>query len=165
MFDIRETQIAQLLVREAALIDTRQWDDWLALMAPDVEYWIPAWDSEMHTTNDPNNELSLMYYNSRQGLEDRVFRIRSGKSLASTPMARTCHFVSNIRCAFQPDGSCQVDANWQVNSWRHEATTSFYGFYHYLLVPEADSNRWQIKKKKIIVLNALIPTMLDIYLV
>jgi 3-phenylpropionate/cinnamic acid dioxygenase small subunit len=163
MNDAREAQVVRLLVHEGELLDARRWDEWLALMAPDIEYWIPAWDSESETTSDPDNEMSLIYYNSRVGLEDRVFRLKSRQSLASTPMPRTCHFVSNIRTDFQADGSCLVDANWQVHSYRHEQTTTFYGHYHYRLVAEGEG--WLIHKKKIIVINALIPTVLDIHLV
>jgi 3-phenylpropionate/cinnamic acid dioxygenase small subunit len=164
MHDPRESQVVRLLSREARYLDTGQWDEWLQLMTPDIEYWIPAWDSETETTTDPNNEMSLMYYDSRQGLEDRVFRIRTRRSVASNPMPQTCHLTSNILTEFQGDGSCVVDANWQVLSWRHEKTTRFYGYYRYLLVPEG-ADEWRIRKKKIIVLNAVIPTVLDIYLV
>lgn len=164
MTDPRESQVVRLLMREAEMVDTRRWDEWLELMTQDVEYWIPAWNSEIELTSDPDNELSLIYYNSRAGLEDRVRRIKSGRSVASTPMPRTCHFVTNIRTDFRADGTCAVDANWQVHSYRDERTTTSYGFYHYLLVPAA-SDGWRIRKKKIIVLNSLISTVLDIYLV
>jgi 3-phenylpropionate/cinnamic acid dioxygenase small subunit len=160
----RESAIAKLLHDEAHFLDTRDWDSWLGLMTLDVEYWIPAWDTDLATTNDPGNELSLIYYNSRQGLEDRVFRIRTGRSVASNPMPRTCHLVTNLRTAFQDDGSCIVDAHWEVRSWRHGETTSFYGYYDYLAVPQADGD-WKIRKKKITVLNAVIPVVLDVYLV
>ena len=164
MSDPREAEVARLLMREAELLDERRWDEWLELMAPDVEYWIPAWHSESELTNDPGNELSLIYYDSRIGLEDRVFRLKSKQSLVSTPMPRTCHFVSNIRTEFLVDGNCRTKANWQVHSYRQEQANMFFGFYQYLLAPRGDGH-WRIQKKKIVVMNELIPTVLDVHLV
>lgn len=163
MTDRRLDSVAGLLFREAELVDARQWDEWLKLFSESVEYWIPAWDSENEYTKDPNSEISLIYYNSRAGLEDRVFRLRSGMSSASTPFPRTSHHVSNIRATFGEDGSSAVKANWQVLSFRLGATSTFFGSYEYLLEPHGQG--WRIRKKKIIVMNALIPTVLDVYLV
>lgn len=163
MAESPQDQVSRLLYREAELLDRRQWDDWLALMTPDVEFWVPAWDSELEYTTDPGTQLSLIYYNSRIGLEDRVYRLKLHRSAASVPMPRTCHIVTNIRPFLQPDDLCTVNANWQVLSYSHEKTTTFFGFYEYVLV--LDAGAWKIKRKKIIVLNDLIPTVLDIYLV
>ena len=34
------------LYREARLLDDKEWEDWLQLYAPDVEFWMPAWDDD-----------------------------------------------------------------------------------------------------------------------
>ena len=78
----------ELVDREGLLLDAKDWDAWLGLYLEDAEYWIPAWDDESTLTSDPNREMSLIYYPSRAGLEDRVYRIRSELSLASTRMHR-----------------------------------------------------------------------------
>lgn len=154
--------VTDLLHREAEYLDERRWDDWLALFDPQVEYWIPAWDSEDELTTDPQNEVSLMYYANRSGLEDRVFRLRTGRSAASTPLPRTCHLVSNVRVAPPAgDGMCTVKANWVTHLFRNNAAQCFFGRYEYRLRPQ-DSD-WRIAKKKIIVLNDVIATVLDIY--
>jgi len=163
MADPRVESVSSLLMIEAALVDKRMWDEWLDLFAEDVEYWIPAWESETELTRDPANELSLIYYDSRKGLEDRVFRLRTGMSLASTPAARTCHNVFNIRPRFRNDGFSEVEAGWQAMSYRRGETTTFFGFYEYLLQPHGDS--WKIRRKKVVLLNDLIPDVLDIYMV
>lgn len=153
--------VTDLLHREAEFVDERRWDDWLALFHPQAEYWIPAWDSDDEYTSDPQNEMSLMYYGDRTGLEDRVFRLRTGRSAASTPMPRTCHMVSNVRVAPAADGNCVVKANFVTHLFKRNVSQSFYGRYDYLLVAQGES--WCIRKKKIIVLNDLIDTVLDIY--
>lgn len=157
--------VTALLYREAECVDERRWDEWLALFDPKAEYWIPAWDSEDEYTSDPRNEVSLMYYGDRTGLEDRVFRLRTARSAASTPLPRTCHMVSNVRAALDADGRCVVKANWVTHLFRNGNTQCFYGRYEYLLLPQAKDSGgdWRIGKKKIIVLNDLIDTVLDIY--
>ena len=78
-------RLLDFLYREARLLDDRQWDEWLACYSPKVEYWMPAWDDHDTLTEDPQREISLIYYPSRDGLEDRIFRIKTERSSASTP--------------------------------------------------------------------------------
>jgi 3-phenylpropionate/cinnamic acid dioxygenase small subunit len=154
-------QVSALLFEEAAALDEQRWDDWLALFTPDIEYWMPAWDSEHEMTQDPTSEISLMYYSDRSGLEDRIWRIKSGMSSASTPLPRTCHLVTNIRVGQLVDGLLQVKANWQGNAYRHEKTDSFYGRYEYGL--REDQGKLLIARKKIVLMNDVIPSVVDIY--
>ncbi|HVZ46548.1 MAG TPA: aromatic-ring-hydroxylating dioxygenase subunit beta [Ramlibacter sp.] len=155
-------QVEALLLREAECLDERLWDEWLALFSPSVEYWVPAWDGEV-PTSDPGNELSLIYYDSRSGLEDRVFRIRSKRSVASHPLPRTCHFVTNIRCLVDADG-CAAKANWRVCSWRNGKQVEFWGRYEYALERGGEYG-WLIRRKKILLMNDVVPGVLDIYLI
>lgn len=155
------SSVTEFLAREAGYLDDRNWDAWLALHEEAVEYWIPSWDSEHVYTTDPQTQISLIYYNGRAGLEDRVFRIRTARSAASTPLPRTCHMVSNIQVQRHDDATVGVQAKWVVHLFRKSKATHFFGHYKYLLAPHEDD--WRIRKKKILVLNDLIPTVLDIY--
>ncbi len=157
------TRSADLLYQEAAYLDERRWAEWLALYAEDAEFWIPAWDDAERPTDDPRSQLSLIYYNSRSGLEDRVWRIESGTTIASVPMPRTCHLITNVRVTDVVDGQPHVSAHWQVHMYRPERqqTSTYFGFYEYVLRPEQDI--FLITKKKIILLNDEIETVLDVY--
>ena len=79
---IRLDEAADLLAREAHSLDNRQWADWLALFDPDAWFWVPAWRADHELIDDPQREISLMYYPSRAGLEERIWRVRSGLSLS-----------------------------------------------------------------------------------
>jgi len=153
-------RVQDFISAEMRYLDDRDWDNWLSLFAEGVEFWVPAWDSEYVTTTDPQSEMSLMFYSNRSGLEDRVFRIRTGLSSASTPLPRTCHIVSNIQITEVPEGY-GVTANWVSHAFRNGETTTFYGTYHYRLLEEGSG--FSIEAKKIIVMNDLIPTVIDIY--
>ena len=88
--------IAQFLYQEARFLDDEQWDDWIECYAPSASFWMPAWDDDDQLTTDPQSEISLIYYPDRQGLEDRVFRIKTERSSATMPDTRTSHNISNI---------------------------------------------------------------------
>ena len=156
-------ECVDILYQEAAYLDERRWAEWLALYTQDAEFWIPAWDDTGQPTDDPRSQLSLIYYNSRAGLEDRVWRIESGTTIASVPMPRTCHLVTNIRITDMLDNQPHVSAHWQVQLYRPERQhiSAYFGLYEYVLRPEQDG--LNIAKKKIILLNDEIETVLDIY--
>lgn len=152
--------IADLLAEEAETVDNQDWDRWLALFTEDVEFWVPSWDSEHVLTTDPQSEMSLMYYKGRHGLEDRVFRIKTGRSAASTPLPRTCHMTSNFRMEKTAYGF-MVKARWMASAFRRGESVTYFGSCVYQLVGDVASLR--IAAKKTVVCNDLISTSLDIY--
>jgi 3-phenylpropionate/cinnamic acid dioxygenase small subunit len=153
--------VQDFLYLEGEHLDFQRWDEWLTLFDPEVEYWVPAWDSEHELTTDPMREMSLVYYANRAGLEDRIFRLRTGRSSASLPLPRTTHLVSNIRITDFDGGQCQVHASWVVFSFKDKQSHQFNGRYEYTLAKQGDG--WLIRRKKIIVNNEVIPSLMDFY--
>lgn len=117
--------ICAFLYREARLLDDRQWDEWLTCYAPDVTYWMPAWDDNDQITEDPQSEISLIYYPSREGLEDRVFRIKTERSGASTPEPRTSHTVSNVEVVEDRGTEVDIRYNFHTLNHRYKVTDQF----------------------------------------
>ena len=68
--------LRQFLYREARFLDDKEWENWLALYASNVEFWMPSWDDDGQLVTDPQTEISLIWYGNKGGLEDRVFRYR-----------------------------------------------------------------------------------------
>jgi 3-phenylpropionate/cinnamic acid dioxygenase small subunit len=154
-------QVSDLLYCEAASLDEQRWDDWLALFTEDCEFWLPAWKGEHTLISNPKTEVSMIYHDHRSRLEDRIMRIRTGISAASTPMPRTWHQVTNIRLG-EPEGDLlPVFAQWQANTYRFDQTDTLYGRYEYRLV-QVDG-AWRIRRKKIVLVNDMINAVLDIY--
>jgi benzoate/toluate 1,2-dioxygenase beta subunit len=152
----------ELLYREALLIDSARYGEWLALFTPDVEFWMPAWRDETTTTQDPDCELSLIYYKGRRNLEDRVMRLTSGLSTASAPPPRVVHQVSNVLVTRADAERADVSAVFACHRFdvRMNRTDCFFGRYEYRLVRQ-DAG-WAIARKVIILLNDTIPTVVDI---
>lgn len=161
MDPIRLHSVSELLYAEARRLDDRDWDGWLDLYLPDAQFWIPMWDAEHELTEDPQTQLSLMYYSDRTGLEDRVFRLRTGASSASNPLPRTAHMLTNIAVEEASGGRLRAYSNCQTMSYRHKAVDVFYCRYEHLLQPTERGLR--IAGKKIVVLNDLIRDVLDFY--
>ena len=152
---------AALLFEEGRRLDKREWDEWIDLYLPEATFWIPMWDDEYTITDDPQTQLSLMWYPDRTGLEDRVFRLRTKRSAASTPLPRTVHMTSNIEAVPLDSGDIQVYATGEVMSYRHKQGLSFYCQYEYVL-RETDAGL-KIASKKVIVVNDVIHDIMDIY--
>jgi 3-phenylpropionate/cinnamic acid dioxygenase small subunit len=152
-----------LLYREAALLDEGAWDEWLALYAEDAVFWVPAWRGEATPTSDPDRELSLIYYESRAGLEDRVFRVRSGQSVASHPRPRCVHTVANVRVLAAEAEAAELAAAFTVHAHDVRAGRShvFFGRYEHSF--RLADGAWRIARKKILLLNDTIPAVLDFY--
>lgn len=102
-----------------------------------------------------------MYYSDRTGLEDRVFRLRTGAVSSATPMSRTVHLISGIRVLSASGPVVEAAASWACHwVWRKEFNT-YAGHYEYTL--EREDGRLRIKRKKIILVNDVIPRVLDFY--
>jgi len=153
--------IAAFLYREARLLDDRQWDAWLELYATDVRYWMPSWDDDDTTTDDPHSEISLIYYGNRDGLEDRVFRIKTERSGASTPEPRTSHNISNIEILAEREGEVDIRYNFLTLNHRYKVDDQFFGTCFVTLRAEGES--YLISNKKIVLKNDYIRQVIDVY--
>ncbi|MGE7955363.1 benzoate 1,2-dioxygenase small subunit [Pseudomonas sp. NPDC089530] len=153
--------VRDFLYREARYLDDKDWDSWLELYAPDATFWMPSWDDNDTLTEDPQREISLIWYGSRCGLEDRVFRIKTERSSASIPDTRTSHNLSNIEVLEQADGLCRVRFNWHTLSFRYKTVDSYFGTSFYTLDVRGENPL--ILAKKVILKNDYVRQVVDVY--
>jgi len=52
-----QNDVEKLILKEARLLDLREWDRWLDLFTADCEYWVPASPAQ----TDPKLQVSLFY--------------------------------------------------------------------------------------------------------
>jgi benzoate/toluate 1,2-dioxygenase beta subunit len=154
--------VRQFLYQEARLLDDKDWDAWLTCYAEDAEFWMPSWDDDETLVNDPQTEISLIYYGHRGGLEDRVFRIKTDRSSAtSLPEPRTSYNISNVELLEQTDGVCRLRFNWVTFSFRYKTVDTYFGTSFYTL--DTSGEKPLIKNKKVILKNDYIHHVVDIY--
>ena len=154
-------ELEAFLYAEARALDDRDWDTWLTFYAPDVRFWMPAWDDDDCLVENPQTDISLIYYANRSGLEDRVFRIKTERSSASTPEPRTLHNISNVEISAQADGILDLRFNWLTLSYRYKTIDSYFGLSFYTI--DATGDRPLIKAKKVVLKNDYIHHVIDIY--
>ncbi|AZD37027.1 Benzoate 1,2-dioxygenase beta subunit [Pseudomonas chlororaphis subsp. aurantiaca] len=158
---ISHDTVRDFLYREARYLDDKDWDSWLELYAADATFWMPSWDDNDQLTEDPQREISLIWYGSRCGLEDRVFRIKTERSSASIPDTRTSHNLSNIEVLEQADGLCKVRFNWHTLSFRYKTVDSYFGTSFYTLDMRGENPL--IRAKKVILKNDYVRQVVDVY--
>lgn len=153
--------ICAFLYREARLLDDRRFDEWLECYSPQVEYWMPAWTDDDELCSDPQTEISLIYYANRQGLEDRVYRLNTERSSASTPEPRSAHFIGNVEVLESREGQVDLRYNWHTLSHRYQQTQQFFGTT--FLTLDTTGETPLILKKKIVLKDDYIHQVIDIY--
>lgn len=163
MSTLGSLEAAEFVYREGLLLDRQEFDAWVDLFTQDCRFWMPAWRDDGTQTEDPDRELSLIYYKGRRNLEDRLQRIRSGFSVASAVLPRYSHLIGSVLSEPLGDGRVRVDSAFTVNVYdlRVSRTHSYFGRYEHELVEE--DGEWKIASKVIRLINDVVPTMLDVY--
>lgn len=152
-----------VLTREAVYLDEQRWDEWLALYAQDCEYWVPTWITEDRLAENPRGQMSHIYYSSRLGLEDRIARIRDGKSPSTNPLRRTAHTVGNMMVTEPGDARFKCRSTWTCHVYDPHSKKSYELFGHASYELALMPSDWLIARKKTVLLNDTLPSMVDIY--
>jgi benzoate/toluate 1,2-dioxygenase beta subunit len=102
----------RLLEREARLLYDGRFEDWLALYTEHCVVWVPA----SERAGDPRREVTI-FFDDRQRLEDRIFRLRTGKAWSQVPPSRTVRMVSNVE-VFRAGEKLMVRSNLLLHEFR-----------------------------------------------
>lgn len=90
--------IAQFLYREARLLDTERWDDWLAILAEDIHYWMPLPENRRRADKlgayEPGGPA--LFDDNLFHLKRRVTRFKQPSAWAEDPPTRHVHVVSAV---------------------------------------------------------------------
>ena len=105
-------QCRALLEREARLLDQARYEEWLGLYADECVIWVPA----AERPGDPRREVTI-YFDDRTRLEDRIFRLRTGKAWSQVPPSRTVRMVSNVE-VFRAGDRQMVRSNLLLSEFR-----------------------------------------------
>ena len=151
-------EIAGFLYAEAELLDERRHDEWLALLAEDIRYWMPMrrnvkfGDTEREFTRE--TEDISWFDEGKDTLTRRVRQIQTGIHWAEEPRSRITHMVSNVQL---------LDAVPDAGAPREVAVKSRFLIYRNRVETETDllvgkredtlrraANDWQIARRTII---------------
>ncbi|RZJ24842.1 MAG: aromatic-ring-hydroxylating dioxygenase subunit beta [Haliea sp.] len=159
----RKALACELVALEAQLLDEQDWDAWLALYTEDAQFWVPMWKDEKTLTSDPQRELSFVWLQGRQYLEERVFRVASGRSVASNPVPRTAHLVAGSIATPDGEDGMAVKSAWSSHIYQHKEARliTYAGRYEHALAWTGEGFR--IRRKKIILANDQLVSKVDFF--
>jgi len=109
-------EIEDFLYLEADLLDTRRFEEWLALFSEDAHYRMPLVRNlavKQIAGEHLTDPLDVSWFDEgKTTLATRVAQIRTGVHWAEEPLSRTTHFVSNVRVvgtAVTADGTLEAN--------------------------------------------------------
>jgi 3-phenylpropionate/cinnamic acid dioxygenase small subunit len=142
---LRHWRVERFLLREARLMDDHKYEEWFALWAPDLLYWVPCNSEDL----DPVRQVSIIY-EKRVDLELRVWRLSGRYAHAQTPRSRLQRLISNIEIQPTTD-ALVVTSTFVLGEARMRDDTILFGRAEHTLVPHGDS--FLMSRKKVVLLN------------
>ena len=151
-------EIEDFLYREADLLDERHYEEWLALLAEDVRYWMPMRrnvkvdDLEREFTREC---VDISWFDEgKETLTRRVRQIQTGIHWAEEPVSRISHLISNIRLvevtpSVAEPAEVSVRCRFLVYRNRVETETDILVGKREDLLRRAETD-WQIARRKIL---------------
>src|SRR2546429_7745161 len=109
------SEMEQFLYREARLLDSGRFYEWLGLFTDDATYWIPLQADQ----TDPLATSSIVY-DDRRLLEVRIRQFQHPRAHARMPAPRTVHQVSNVQVVQAEGDSLRVGSTLVLLEYRDE---------------------------------------------
>ena len=88
-------EVVEFLYREADLLDSYRFGEWLELFTDDIRYDMPVRTNQFRSGGDGFQDMAFFDENF-SSLKTRVKRLETEFAWAETPPSRTRHFVSNV---------------------------------------------------------------------
>ncbi len=153
-----QRDIEDFLYHEAELLDERRYEDWLALVADDVRYWMPMRRNvkvgeQQREFTRADRDINW-FDEGKETLDRRVKQIMTGIHWAEEPVSRISHMITNVqlievRPSFDEPGEVATKCRFLIYRNRVETETD-------ILVGKREDllrrvgNGWQLARRKII---------------
>ncbi|MBL4622191.1 MAG: aromatic-ring-hydroxylating dioxygenase subunit beta [Immundisolibacteraceae bacterium] len=155
-------RVEQFLFHEANLIDDRNFDAWLNLFTEDALYWVPSNDANI----DPSLHVSIVH-DTKEELNDRIWRLGSGAAYAQEPASKTIHQLANIQVdAAEQNNEIIVRCHLVIYEYRHnhhllsmDTVMQYPARCEYRLKPSAESFQIVLRKINLIAANGVLGNM------
>jgi len=141
-------EVEQFLYRQAELLDTKRWQDWIDLFAKDGVYWMPpdpsykTWDGTPAIFAEDKNLMNV-----------RMKRVLHPDAWSQRPLWGTNHVVSNVVLRKTgAKGEVEVSSRFHMMELRRDDVRHFAGSYLHKLVRVKDDYR--IKLQRVDMTNA-----------
>ncbi len=132
-----------LIEREARLLDSLDFDAWLAMYTPECIYWVPGTPN----AGDPRREIAISF-DDRRRMEDRIYRLRTGYAWSQAPKSRTIRMVTNVEVFRAKEGNARMArSNYLIGEFRVDGTRYLSGWCGHRFVETG--GRWLIAVRQV----------------
>jgi benzoate/toluate 1,2-dioxygenase beta subunit len=149
-----QRRVEQFLYHEARLLDTGQFEAWLALYEPDGIYWIPSQPGQTDALN-----VASIIYEDHAILSIRVQRLLEARALVLTPMPHTAHLITNIEVLAKDAASITAGATFVCFEQQATRQRSFAGRQVFELETIGDTFRIRLKRTDLLNAEGLLAPM------
>jgi len=139
--------VEQFLYRQSELLDTRQWQAWIDLFAPDGIYWMPpdasykTWDGQPAIFAEDKNLMTV-----------RKLRVLHPDAWSQRPLWGTNHIVSNVVIEKESKGEVHVRSRFHMMELRRDDVRHFAGKYFHKL--KRNKKGYSIQLQRVDMTNA-----------
>jgi 3-phenylpropionate/cinnamic acid dioxygenase small subunit len=136
------------VAEEAALLDVRRFDDWLALFTEDGHYWVPLLGAAQA---DPHTHNSIAY-EDRLLLRLRIDRLKNPRAHSQHPPSHCQHVLQRAVVEHEEAHEVTLRTPFIYVEARGEAQVMLAGSCRHLLLRTASG--WAIRQKRVDLLDA-----------
>ena len=147
--DVTERRLIDFVVREARLLDARQYEAWNALFTDDAYYWVPL------TPDQPDGlDWTSHLYEDKLLREIRIERLKSPRAFSQQPPTRSHHLLQTptVEEADAAAGRWVVRSEVHYTESQGDELHTFVGtcFHHLVL----DGGQLKMKLKRVDLINS-----------
>ena len=134
--------VEQFLYRQADLLDTKKWQEYIDLFAADGVYWVPA--DPAHTTWDG---MPAIFAEDKNLMNVRMKRVLHPDAWSQRPAWGTNHVVSNVSIdKVAKNGDVQARSRFHMMELRRDDVRHFAGSYTHHLKKTKNGYRIQLQR-------------------
>ncbi len=149
-------ELEEFFFSEAKLLDERRWEEWLALLADDVRYYMPILKNVKYG-DQPEREMTResremnWFDEGKDTLIRRVRQIMTGIHWSEEPLSRVVHLVTNLQIVdVSQDGrEVHTECGFMVYKNRVETETDLFVGRRKDMVRKVD-DQWKLARREII---------------
>ena len=165
---ILQHDVEQYLYLEARLLDERRLEEWLDLLADDLDYWMPMrrnikfgdWDLEF---TDHHKEINW-FDETKDILAGRIRQLNTGVHWPEEPVSRFEHLISNVELIGEDAEGIRVNSKFHVYQNRlQEEVNQWVGRREDLLRRDPVTRFKLVKRKIILAQNVMLPKVVNTF--
>ena len=144
----QQHEVEQFLYRQADLLDSKRWRDYIDLFTADGIYWMPPDRSYKTWEGQP-----AIFAEDKNLMQVRMGRVLHPDAWSQRPLWETNHVVSNVSIRkVAKNGDVEVTSRFHMMELRRDDVRHFAGSYLHIL--KKIKNKYAIKLQRVDMANA-----------